>query len=63
MSKFSSRYSKKTKLSVNEKRMQEIDKSVHMSKLEHRRDVYIKLGLGKLYGIKSKDKDSLEANS
>ncbi len=63
MSKFSSRYSKKTKLSVNEKRMQEIDKSVHMSKLEHRRDVYAKLGLGKLYGIKSKDKDNLEANS
>lgn len=63
MSKFSSRYSKKTKLLPNEKRMQEIDKSVHMSKLEHRRDVYVKLGLGKLYGIKSKDKDSLEANS
>lgn len=61
MSKFSSRYSKKTKLSDNEKRMQEIDKSVHMSKLKHNRDVYVKLGFGKLYGIKSED--VIEANS
>lgn len=60
MSKNSSRYSRKPRLSPAEKRAQAFDKAVHAAKVKHHRDTYAKLGLGKLYGIKTSNDNNVE---